>query len=180
MIGINSRATCGKLLRSAVMILLALVIAGSAAQLQNETVTIGAGNYYTIPITGVKTLDALKVDIQVINGGQVDILLMKAQDYTDYQKAILMGGTFDFYPEASSLAVQNKAYGFTFPETTDYYLIIDNSDNPHGGASPTKAVEVHTRIRTSNYTPVESHPSTAGFGAALALLAIAVLALLRR
>ena len=101
--------------------------------------------YNEITLTGIMAGDVLNFNIQVTKGGPVDIILMKSSDYVNYLKAAQssQGLTFNYYVDGSSNNVRSKKYSFTFPENGDYYLVIDNTINPIGGANPTGAVDVH-------------------------------------
>jgi len=139
----------------------------------DETKSIEIDMYNEISITDIEAGDVLSVDIQVTKGGPVDVMLMESSDYVDYLHAMDTeeGGTFSYYIDGSSDSIKSKKYSFTFPENGDYYLVIDNTINPIGGANPTGTVEVNVKI---NVTPISESPGfeviLTGIGMILALM----------
>lgn len=132
-----------------IIVSLVVVTGVTSAQINlDETKNIGSDMYNEISLTGVESGEVLNVNIQVIKGGSVDVLLMKSSDYVKYLTVAQseQGGTFSYYVDGSSNSIKSKTYSFTFPENGDYYLVIDNTVNPIGGANPTGAVDVHAKI----------------------------------
>lgn len=124
----------------------------------DETKSIDTDIYYEISLTGIEAGDVLNVNIQVTKGGPVDVMLMKSSDYVNYLKAAQseQGGTFNYYVDGSSTSVRSKKYSFTFPENGDYYLVMDNTVNPIGGADPIGAVDVHVKITVVSQGPTQN------------------------
>jgi hypothetical protein len=143
----------------------------------DETKTIGMDMYYELSFTGIQAGDVLNVNVQVTKGGPVDVLLMKSSDYVDYLKAAQSenGGTFKYYIDGSSDNIKSKTYSFSFPESGDYYLVVDNTNNPTSGANPTGDVDVRARITV--VPPVEETP---GFDAILGIFSIVLLVVITR
>lgn len=132
-----------------VSLVMIMVCGITSAQINlDETENIGIDMYYYISLTGIKAGEVLNVNIQVTRGGPVDVLLMTSSDYVKYLTAAQseQGGTFNYYIEGSSNSIKSKTYSFTFPESGDYYLVIDNTANPIGGTNPSGAVDVHAKI----------------------------------
>lgn len=143
----------------------------------DETKTIDIDMYYEISLTGIQAGDILNVNVQVTKGGPVDVLLMKSSDYVNYLKAVQseQGGIFNYYVDGSSDSVKSKTYSVTFPESGEYYLVVDNTDNPAGWASPAGSVDVRTKV-----TVVPPAQETPGFEAILGIMAIALFAAIWR
>lgn len=137
--------------------LLMIIFSGvTLAQINlDETKNIGIDMYNEISLTGIEAGEILNVNIQVTKGGPVDVLLMKSSDYVKYLTAAQsnQGGSFNYYVDGSSNSIKSKTYSFTFPESGDYYLVIDNTINPIGGTNPAGAVDVHAKITVVSQGP---------------------------
>ncbi len=143
----------------------------------DETKTIGMDMYYELSFTGIQAGDVLNVNVQVTKGGPVDVLLMKSSEYVKYLTATQSekGGLFKTYVDGSSNNIKSKTYSFAFPESGDYYLVIDNTNNPTSGANPTGDVDVRARI-----TVVPPAEETPGFDAILGIFSIVLLVIITR
>lgn len=165
---------------SVVMALLIMLSSTALAQINlDETKSINEDMYNEISLTGIKAGDVLDVNIQVTSGDAVDVLLMKSADYVNYLTAAQseQGGVFNYYVEGSSNSVKSKTYSFTFPEDGEYYLVIDNTIIPSGGANPTGPVDVRAKIKVVSPTPT---PKSPGFEAIFMALGIIMALVLRR
>ncbi|MCX9082328.1 MAG: hypothetical protein OIN83_09045 [Candidatus Methanoperedens sp.] len=138
----------------------------------------------------VKAKEVLNVEMQVTSGSAVDVLLLKPSDYSEYQNAITqIGGNVDYIANGSSIRVTTGKYTYTFQEAGDYFLVIDNTDVPKGGAPPSNQVEINLKVRidaptmqtestsgSSGSTPSSTQPpKTPGFGAIISAFVIIVL-----
>ncbi len=145
---------------SVIATLVMIVVSGvTLAQINlDETKSIGMDMYYEISLNGIEAGEVLNVNIQVTKGAPVDVLLMKSSDYVKYLTAAQsgQGGIFNYYVEGSSDSIKSKTYSFTFPENGDYYLVIDNTVNPIGGANPTGAVDIHAKITVVSPAPTQN------------------------
>lgn len=132
--------------------LIMIIVSGvTFAQINlDETKTIDIYMYYVIPLTGIKDGEVLNVNIQVTWGDPVDVLLMTSSDYVKYRTGT---DSFNSYVGGSSNSIKSKTYSFIFPESGDYYLVIDNTVNPIGGTNPTGAVDVHAKITVASQGP---------------------------
>jgi hypothetical protein len=154
--------------------LVMMIVGGTTSAEINldETKSIDMDMYNEISLTGIEAGDILNVNIQVTKGGPVDVMLMKSSDYVNYLKAAQSekGGTFKYYVDGSSESIRSKKYSFTFPENGEYYLVMDNTVNPIGGANPIGAVDVHFKITVLNSTESPGFEVTlAGIGIILVL-----------
>jgi hypothetical protein len=140
--------------------LVMIIVSGvTSAQINlDETKNIGSDMYNEISLTGIESADVLNVNIQVTKGGPVDVLLMKSSDYVKYLTTAQseQGGSFNYYVDGSSNSIKSKTYSFIFPESGDYYLVIDNTVNPIGGANPTGPVDVHAKITVVSQGPTQN------------------------
>lgn len=139
--------------------LVIMIVGGTTSAEINldETKSIDMDMYNEISLTGIETGDILNVNIQVTKGGPIDVMLMKSSDYVNYLKAAQseQGGTFKYYVDGSSKSIRSKKYSFTFPENGEYYLVMDNTVNPIGGANPIGSVDVHVKITVANQGPTQ-------------------------
>lgn len=113
----------------------------------NETKTIGNDEFLAYTFSGVD-LYVVNIDVDVINGEEVDIFLMNSEDFISYQ-SVMLGGDFtqfSSYSVGRGMKVKSKSYTFEFPKTDRYYLIIDNTFQPEYGALPSGSVDVKVTI----------------------------------
>ena len=131
-----------------IVALVMLMVTGTAvAQISfDETISIDIDRYNELSLTEIEAGSVLNVNIQVTNGGPIDVLLMSSSDYVDF----LSQQGFSYYIDGSAYSIKSKSYSFTFPDSGDYYLVIDNTVDPMDGANPTGAVDVRTRITIEN------------------------------
>jgi len=109
--------------------------------------------------------DILEVTVKT-DGAPVDVFLMNAQDFDEYedmQNDQSGADGFNYYVDGSALKVVKKRYTFEIPETNTYYIVVDNTIQPEGGADPRRSVNVHVAI-TGEEAP--------GFGAILAFVGL--------
>lgn len=107
-----------------------------------KTVPKGYYQYYSMIMK-----PGIKVDVSVFtNGSPVDVMVMDSANFGNYVSAInsLKGGTWETY--ASEKSVVSKDFRFIAPGTDRYYIIIDNTRSPDGGAYAGKDVNVRTTI----------------------------------
>lgn len=153
-----------------VMIALIMIMVGNTASAQinvDETKTIDKDGFYKIPLIGIKAGDILNVNVQVTEGGPVDIMLMLSSDYYKYMKATydIHDNNWRFYviPQGSSDSIKSKTYSYTFPETPEdgpFYLVIDNTAVPVTGANPIGPVDVRIKITVEHPTPIPTFTPT--------------------
>lgn len=186
------------LISSIVFILMAVF--ASAARINIDQVrTINLEKYYEIPLPEVKQGDVLNVEIQVTSGGAIDALVMKSSDYAGYMNAYNSRGTFNYIEEASMKGQTTLRYSYKFKEAGDYYLILDNTEVPKGGAPPLNQVEITLKVSVTTPSatdnPTESSaesssesstgsssesPKAPGFGFITAILVMAALVVVRK
>lgn len=141
------------------IVFIALAIFASAARVNiDQTRTIDLEKYYEIPLTEVKQGDVLNVEIQVTSGSAIDALVMKSSDYPGYLNAYKQKGTFNYIEEASMKGQTTLKYSYKFKEGGDYYLVLDNTDVPKGGAAPQNQVEMTLKVSVT--TPATTGGST--------------------
>jgi len=98
---------------------------------------IGPGGYYLIKGFKAQQDAGCTFNVTVNHGPGVDVLLMEKTDYEAYRS----GGPFS-YLSASIINLPENLSKFSFTnlgdltEGKEYYAVIDNTDQPIGGASP--------------------------------------------
>ena len=130
----------------------------------DETISLDM-DYYWSSSTLYYVGDVLEVTIKT-DGAPVDIFLMNAHDFDEYedmQNDQSGADGFNYYVDGSALKVVKKRYAFEIPETNTYYIVVDNTIQPEGGADPRRSVNAHVAI-TGEEAP--------GFGAILAFVGL--------
>lgn len=183
------------------LIAILIIVAFSGISLAKTNVDradkINLNKWLNVPIVEAKAGEVLNVEFQVTSGGDIDVLLMKPSDYTDYQAAIKNRGPIKYIADGSVIKQTINKYTYTFTEGGDYNLVFDNTDVPKGGGSPMDQVEMTLKVSvsapTTGNTPEPtgdipysvgatptSAPRTPGFEAIVAAFIIVTLALRRR
>ena len=111
-------------------------------------------NFYWEGNFSADSEEVLNVNLNVANGGNVDVFLMNNTGFNEYKNLVNdttgAADTFHFYTAGSSLNVLSKSYQFTVPSSGTYYVVIDNKkDNITGEAVPTGDVTVSIKITGS-------------------------------
>jgi hypothetical protein len=116
----------------------------SGTVLFDETKTIPKG-YYQFYSMILKP--GMSIDVSVAtNGSPVDVLVMDSINYGKYVAAInsIRGGSWQDH--LSEKLVIDKSFKFTAPGTDRYFIILDNTGSPEGGADADEDVDVHMTI----------------------------------
>jgi flagellar basal body-associated protein FliL len=135
-----------------VMSLLAVGDANAAPSTITETRNIGSGEYTIISQYQAEASSFIFFTIDVQDGSYVDVLIMNATNFQAYS----IGDPFNYVPE-SVLNKNTGAGGFSTPiEGTEYYVLIDNTNVPAGGATPIGPVTVSYTVTNMNANDIES------------------------
>lgn len=114
---------------------------------ENQTILKDHYKYYTIVLSpdAIDDLNGINVSVST-NGSLVDVMLLDSEDFMRYITAInsTQGGTWNTYVDEKS--VNNYNFTFTPPDTDRYYVVIDNTKSPIGGAYAGTDVIAHTII----------------------------------
>ncbi|CAD7768803.1 hypothetical protein FHEFKHOI_00433 [Candidatus Methanoperedenaceae archaeon GB50] len=115
--------------------------------LLDETKIIDDNEFLIYSFTGTADY-VINVSIDVINGNAIDIFLMNSEQFIEYQSMMLGGSSegFKSYQVGKGTNIKSKFYSFEFPKTDKYYITIDNTNQPKGGAEPSGSVEVRIKI----------------------------------
>jgi hypothetical protein len=141
----------------AILILVAFCGSSMAKTNVDRTVTINLNKWLNVPINEVKAGEVLNVEFQVTCCGEIDVLLMKPSDYTDYQAALQNKGPIKYIEQGSVIKKTINKYNYTFTEGGDYVLVFDNTDVPKGGGSPLDQVEMNLKVSVSP-SPIVNTP----------------------
>jgi len=102
------------------------------------TLELDVGDYYFQEIEG-KAGWVLDLRLEVLSGGEVDLLLLDAGNFGAYSNA----SAFSYYADGSTLSTTEVILSFDLPANGTYYVVLDNTYFPLGGAVPTGAVSAH-------------------------------------
>jgi hypothetical protein len=106
-----------------------------------NTVNFNETLYY---VFDAEEYDEIDVDFEVIEGGEVNLVLMNAAGFSDYMdKDTLM---FDYIAAGTSYPVRAKTYTYEIRKSGSYYIVIDNADTLYGGAEPVDDVNVRLKV----------------------------------
>lgn len=113
----------------------------------DESRTVGYNEYLVYSFSG-SSGESISVSLEVINGNPVDVFLLDSKMFANYQSMMLGGAAEGFrdYAVGEGLGIKSKSYTFTFSETDRYYIVIDNTVQPKGGAEPPGQIDVKMRI----------------------------------
>jgi hypothetical protein len=114
---------------------------------ENVTILKDHFKYYTFVLSPDISNSIGQINVSVsTNGSLVDVMFMDSENFVKYVTAInsTKGGVWDNYIDEKS--VDNYSFTFTAPDTDRYYLVIDNTKSPIGGAYAGTDVVAHTVI----------------------------------
>jgi hypothetical protein len=106
-----------------------------------ESMRLSGGMYRYYPVI-CQAGDLLRVAI--LAGQPVDVFLLDPAGFGSYQA----GKDFDSYTAGTQLNTDIKTYEWTAPTMDTYYVIVDNSDSPAGGAPAVDGIALDVTIFT--------------------------------
>jgi len=113
---------------------------------ESKSIRIEEGQYWTLFLSGLSSGDDIDVEIDVTEGGNVDVMIMDSINFNSFKDASNAG-----YGEWMNIKLVKNTKGTSIsvsaPEDGDYYVVIDNTDVPSGGASPSGYVDVTVDIQ---------------------------------
>ena len=138
---------------------------GAAGAIFDETNVVESGEYLGLSFTELDGNKSkyVQADIQVVNGGAIDIFVIDGKNYTEYQNGNDIEGIATNVVEQ----VKGKVYRFNVPDG-DYYIVIDNTKG-------VESVDVRTKLMMSG-----SMTETSGFEAMCTIAIICILSILVR
>lgn len=90
--------------------------------------------YWEANFTGERGLEIVATVVRTF--GTLDLLFMNQSQFEGYRRALSAGEEFDFEPATVKLNATRSDLNFRLPEGGTYYLVLDNTDLPPGGAVP--------------------------------------------
>lgn len=114
----------------------------------NQTKVVPDGYYQSYSMV-MSPGDGVDVSVST-DGSPVDVMMMDSANFGKYVTAINnpKGGTWDNYVNDKSVDSQVN-FSFVASDTDRYYVIVDNTKSPVGGAYANKNVTVHTLIMSA-------------------------------
>lgn len=108
----------------------------AAAAIFDETNIIESGESLVFSLTEIDNSNAkyVQADIQVINGGTIDILVVDEETYIKYKNRFAI----EEFATHTVKQVKGKVYRFNVPDG-EYYIIVDNTKG-------TNSVDVRTKL----------------------------------
>ncbi len=121
--------------------------AAAPKTLVDETAGAGSGQsaFYAFDLAQGAQV-SVDVGVRTPVGGTVDVFLLNANEYASYQNEGQGRGKFQYARENANLNVNSISFTFTAPAGGTYYLVIDNSDLPSGGAPALPAVQAKVKV----------------------------------
>lgn len=131
------------------LILVTLLSSGSAqADTLNttETRTIQYNEFTVIMLYQAQQSSSVSYSFEVVLGTNVDVLILNQANFNAY----IIQSTFSYLPGTVLNSNGGSASESTPNDGEIYYVVIDNTNAPIGGASPTGSVEVHFSVTATN------------------------------
>jgi hypothetical protein len=131
------------------LLLAALLSAGNAQATTlttTETRTIQNGEYSVIMLYEAQQSSVFSYSFDVVLGTSVDVLVLNEANFAAY----IVKSTFSYLPGTVLNSLGDSASASTPDQGQMYYVVIDNTNAPDGGATPTGSVEVHFTITATN------------------------------
>lgn len=126
-------------------VLISLILAPSPSTASVEAIDddyyLAWGDYHVTKLE--RTREALvKLDMGLNVSQEVDVMLMDQTMFAQYQNAVARGeGQVDWYSDGSMLNIVALRDQFVRDDDGPYYLVIDNTNRPDGGATSNSSVD---------------------------------------
>ncbi len=127
-----------------VLLLAMLLLSQSALAdelILEHTVLIAEDDYYA---TSFDAKFGETIEIEFRSNRTVDLIMTSESGYSDFIDPT--AESFDYYVDGTSLVTTLESISFPVPEDRKYYFIVDNSEVPMDGASPTGTANVTIEI----------------------------------
>lgn len=108
-----------------------------------------SGDYLTLSFT---------IDVQ--NDQYIDVMLLNEENYNKYKN----GQSFSYYRDGTDFnTIYTNVASITFYTHDNYYLVVDNTDEPPGGAQPAwDGVNNYCTFHYTASSEIHSNPSGGG------------------
>jgi flagellar basal body-associated protein FliL len=138
------------------VLLLATLFSSGSAQARNintdETRTIQNNGFSIIMLYQAQQSSSVSYSFNVVSGSNVDVLVLNQANFNAY----IIQSTFSYLPGTILDSSSGSASASTPNDGGIYYVVIDNTNAPNGGATPTGAVEVHFSVTATNVNDIPS------------------------
>jgi hypothetical protein len=132
-----------------VFLLASLILVGNAQAdtlTTTETRTIGFDGYSIMILYQATDTSFVTYSFEVDLGTAIDVLLLDENNFEAY----IVKGIFDYLPGTILSGLSGGASEYTTDAGTLYYVVIDNTDMPSGGATPTGSVTVSFSVTATD------------------------------
>jgi hypothetical protein len=146
---IKARIIASILVITSLVFLSAFLPLGSKAEvIGGGTFEVGQGNELVLAHFIADDLAQVDLEFNVTTGGAIDLLLMDEKGYEAYRLGLNASGL------PGSILNQSNGYGSItgLEPGIEYYIVLDNSDLPQGGASSVGSVVVDCSVTGQNIT----------------------------
>lgn len=187
----SSKIARRSLATAVLLVGLTLLVTGgvpeSAAKTQSDTVQVDPGEHGAVQIDFREgpTKD-VRYDVQVQQGPNIDVMVLDNANGQRYSE----GESFEYVGEWSDLDTGNTQKGVRLDTHGTWWLLLDHTDRPEGGASPATiraesvtaryTLEVQTNVTDTARDRLDRLPGPGALGAAAAIGLVACAAARRR
>jgi hypothetical protein len=132
-----------------VFLLTSLLLVGNAQAdtlTTTETRTIGFDSYSIMILYQATDTSSVAYTFTVDFGNAVDVLVLDEDNFASY----IVKESFEYLPGTILNELSGAASEYTTNAGTLYYVVIDNTDMPAGGANPTGSVTVSFSVTATD------------------------------
>ena len=123
------------------------------AETHDRSLFLLSGSYGYLELTDCEKGYRVRVELET-DGEKVDVLLFSGSDYREYRiERSSRHLSYSFLTEGSRLNAARLDYVLVIPTDGTYYLVIDNTPIPSGGADSGRKVRVDVRITVDRTAP---------------------------
>jgi hypothetical protein len=151
---LRARRLAPMLIATAFVVLVALLpLSCEAEAIADSTYELGQGGDAVIAHFLAEDLARVDFQFNVTNGGAIDLLLLDENGYEAYR----LGSNISGLPGSIMDQTQGQASVEGLDSGQEYYIILDNSNFPYGGAIPTGKVVVDCSVGGQNIASISSN-----------------------
>jgi hypothetical protein len=132
-----------------VLLLASLIVVGNAhaeTLTTTETRTIDSDSYSIMILYQATDTSFITYSFEVDLGTAIDVLLLDQNNFEAY----IIQDNFEYLPGTTLSELSGAASEYTTNAGTLYYVVIDNTNLPDGGATPTGPITVSFSVTATN------------------------------
>lgn len=131
---------------------LSLLVPVSSAEVEyvDQDFVIDRHEFHTVRIDGING-GSIEVDVELDDEDPIDIMLMDLQEYNNYQT-----GVEQIRYIYGRLEVLALSFTWEAPDNGTYFLVLDNTDDPEGGADSYYTVSGHFLVKIDRKPVVQN------------------------